>query len=231
MRVLKVVAEGAVTSFRYPHFVQGVHLTYEMPPPATVHGHICSAIGSWMAPDSCRFAYHFTSKARFVDYEHIHIVGGKEPTMNPFKRHLLFEPRLTLYIDRLDLMPAFLSPHFLVVLGRSQDLMTYTAVGEVELERAPKAFFAGTLVSLAQAAAIGGRSTAVTMARYISPERHVDWASYGVIKDAVVFPDGQKALEIADSSLDELWVDPEEDARHPWEALQRAVVWHRWDAS
>jgi len=102
MRVLKVIAEGPVTSFRYPHFVQGVHLTFEMPPPATIYGHICSAVGDYIAPNSTRFAYHFSWEAKFFDYEHLHFFGNT-PKMNPFRRELLFNPQLTLYLTNLDL--------------------------------------------------------------------------------------------------------------------------------
>jgi len=45
MRVLKVVAEGPITSFRYPHFMQQIHPSFQMPPPATIYGHISSALG------------------------------------------------------------------------------------------------------------------------------------------------------------------------------------------
>ena len=33
MKVLKIVAEGLTTSFRYPHFMQQIHPSFQMPPP------------------------------------------------------------------------------------------------------------------------------------------------------------------------------------------------------
>ena len=50
MRVLKVTLEGITTSFRYPHFMVNVQPSYRMPPPATIYGHICSALGEWVSP-------------------------------------------------------------------------------------------------------------------------------------------------------------------------------------
>ena len=111
MYVLKIVAEGVTTSFRRPHFMHGIQPTFRMPPPATIYGHICSALGDVIAPDDIAFAYHFTAQAGFSDIEHVHMVAassGKlkntghpkvlEGSIQPFKRELLFQPRLTLYL-------------------------------------------------------------------------------------------------------------------------------------
>lgn len=70
MRVLKVVAEGVTTSFRYPHFIQQVQPTFPMPPPATIYGHIASALGEWFDPTGVQFAYHFTYAAKIRELEH-----------------------------------------------------------------------------------------------------------------------------------------------------------------
>src|SRR5690242_9202657 len=104
MQALKIVAEGMVTSFRYPHFVQGVHPTYEMPPPATIYGHVCSAVGEFIPPASTRFAYHFTFESRFNDYEHLLFFPDDSP-LKPATRELLFKPKLTLYLSDSDLYP------------------------------------------------------------------------------------------------------------------------------
>src|SRR3989304_842611 len=112
MRVLKVVAEGITTSFRYPHFMLQIHPTFEMPPPATIYGHIASALGDWFDPQGVQFAYRFTFSGQVNDKEHIilatpasgYLKGTKIPkvlegNVNPFERALLFQPRLTLYIN------------------------------------------------------------------------------------------------------------------------------------
>ncbi len=230
MRVLKVVAEGLVTSFRYPHFAQGVHPTFEMPPPATIYGHVCSAIGELIAPDSLQFAYYFTYETKFFDYEHLHFFG-RESKMNPFRRELLFKPRLTLYLSDPDWKFAFLSPRYPVALGRAQDLMEYVRVDEIELVEMSRRFYSGTLLTLAQGAAIGGASYAVTMPRYIDEERRPEWGQYAMLPASArppVYPQ-EDGLTFQTTPLDR-WVDPSEDAAHPYErGVQRAVVWHRWD--
>src|SRR3972149_12287403 len=99
MQLVKVVAEGLITSFRYPHFAWQKQPTFEIPPPSTIYGHICSAVGDWLPPDLLqivRFGYHFTHEGKFVDYkEHLHFGDPIQPF--PFDRELLFNPRLTLY--------------------------------------------------------------------------------------------------------------------------------------
>jgi CRISPR-associated protein Cas5t len=227
MRALKIVAEGLVTSFRYPHFVQGVHPTFEMPPPATIYGHVCSAFGEFIPRNSTHFAYHFRFETRFFDYEHLHFFG-KEPKMNPFRRELLFNPRLTLYLDNADLLDAFLTPRYPVALGRAQDLMTYTDVRVIDVVEANRAFYTGTLLTLTQAAQIGGRSFAVTMPRFIDENRQPEWGQYAVLPDNAtprIFPD-EGSLTFANNALP-IWIDSE--VPHPYVPdLYRGVIWHEW---
>lgn len=229
MDVLKIVAEGITTSFRYPHFVQGVHPTFEMPPPATIYGHVCSAVGELIPPDATLFAYHFTYAAKFEDYEHLHFTGDRpsDYKMNPFRREMLFNPRLTLYLSNTDLAPYFENPRYPVLLGRSQDLMTYTSIEIISLQRAERAFYAGTLLPLELGARIGGRFFAVTMPRFIDAYREVTWDQYGILHDPIEYP-GEHTLQIDDDAL-HIWVDPSADARHHYKDLQRGIIWHSWE--
>lgn len=159
MQVLKVVAEGLTTSFRYPHFMLGVQPTYEMPPPATVYGHVASALGEWFQPEGVQFAIHFTYAAQFEDLEHTHLVKPASGTLpgtpfpkamegqvNPFRRSILFRPRLTLYLNRPEWADAFRHPRYPVVLGRSQDLFTYTRAEVLDLQVAQHAYLEHTLL-------------------------------------------------------------------------------------
>jgi CRISPR-associated protein Cas5t len=227
MRALKIVAEGLTTSFRYPHFVQGVHPTFRMPPPATIYGHICSAVGDYIDPRRTRFAYHFQYEAEFSDYEHLHFFG-KEAKMNPFRRAQLFRPRLTLYLDDLSLEGAFRSPRYPVALGRAQDLMTYTHVQVVELTEAERAYFDGTLLSLADAPFIGGRFYAVTMPRFLDERREAEWGQYAILPHSdkpPVYPP-LNGFNVGSPSFD-LLVDAEEKIAYPADTY-RGVVWHTW---
>lgn len=186
MQVLKVVLEGITTSFRYPHFMMGVQPSFPMPPPATIYGHICSALGEWVDPKGLAFAYHFTAQESVVDLEHIHVLsaasgklpgsGSKHPkvlegNINPFKRTVLFQPRLVLYLNRIEWESAFRSPRYPVVLGRSQDLATYTSIDVVDLTSREDVYFEHTILpyKMATRTAVG---IVTLMPRWIDYERN-----------------------------------------------------------
>ena len=221
MRVLKIVAEGLTTSFRYPHFMQGVHPTFVMPPPATIYGHICSALGEWVEPTGIEFAYHFTYQAQFDDVEHVHVLSastGKVPgtalpkvlegAVNPFKRAMLFQPRLVLYINRPEWEPAFRSPTYPVVLGRSQDLFTYTRIGVIELAQAERAYFEHTLAPYRMALQ-SPQGYVVLMPRYVdyTSGRKPAFARYVVLQRRVHSTSFMRFAGLTTSTS--YWVDPE----------------------
>lgn len=224
MEVLKVVAEGVVTSFRYPHFMQTVHPSFPMPPPATIYGHICSALGEWVDPAEVQFAYHFISMGRIKDKEHIIMLtpaGGKLPgtavpkvlegNVNPFERDLLFQPCLTLYLNRPEWATAFRCPRYTVVLGRSQDLFTYTEVSVVDLERADRAYFEHTLLPHAMALHVQ-RGTTLLMPRFLDYEhnRAPQFARYVALEERVMLPPeaSDETYYFSHMTYGPYWVDP-----------------------
>ncbi len=69
MRVLKVQCEAFTTSFRYPRIQAGSLRTFEMPPPATIYGHLAGVIGSWFDPEEMQFAYTFEHQGKGLDLE------------------------------------------------------------------------------------------------------------------------------------------------------------------
>lgn len=223
MRVLKVVAEGITTSFRYPQFMQQIHPSYEMPPPATIYGHIASALGEWFDPEGVQFAYHFTYTGRVNDLEHIFVLTPANGTfqykgvkvakvleggMTPFERDLLFQPRLTLYINRPEWESAFRSPHYPVILGRSQDLFTYTSVRIIELETAPYAYFEHTLLPYSTNQ-YTSRGYVIQMPRYIDyhKNRRPTFERYFVVHDRI--DSREHFLWFGEKKTERYWIDPE----------------------
>ena len=215
MKVLKIVAEGLTTSFRYPHFMLQIHPSFQMPPPATIYGHICSTLGEWFNPNGVQFAYHFTHQGHVKDLERIILLkpasGQLEGTQlpkvlaenkrtKPFERELLFQPRLTLYINRPDWETAFRSPRYAVSLGRSQDLFTYTAVDVVELQQSENVYFGHTIIPHEMGQRIG-RGVSVLMPRYLdyNQNRRPQFSQYTVLTDRVSLSNGN-ATHWIDSS-------------------------------
>lgn len=222
MRVLKVVAEGVTTSFRYPHFIQQIHPSFEMPPPATIYGHIASALGDWFDPAGVLFTYHFTYESKAKDTEHVIVLtpatgtikGTSYPkvlegNVTPFERHLLFRPKLTLYVTRTDWEAAFRSPRYAVALGRSQDLFTYTRIETVDLVQAESAYFERTLLPY-NTNAYTGRGYAVLMPRFLdfSRNRYPSFARYFVVKERIFTNKSGDFLYMEGKRPGSFWVDP-----------------------
>jgi CRISPR-associated protein Cas5t len=213
------MAEGITTSFRYPHFIQQVQPTFPMPPPATIYGHIASTLGEWFDPVGVRFAYHFTYAAKVKEMEHTILLSpssGKlkgsshpkvlEGTINPFDREILFQPRLALYLNQPDWLPFFLSPHFVVVLGRSQDLFTYTSVEVIEVEPADSAYFEHTLLPYSTNRRTS-RGYAVLMPRYVDnlAGRRPYFARYVIIQERI---HSSQFLWFGTKPQERYWIDP-----------------------
>lgn len=219
MRVLKVVLEGITTSFRYPHFMLSVQPSFPMPPPATIYGHICSALGEWVEPDGLAFAYHFTARGSAEDLEHVHVLSaanGKLPgtpypkvlegNINPFTRELLFQPRMVLYLNRPEWEPSFRSPRYPVVLGRSQDLCWYSKVSVTDLIESDTVYFEHTLLpyEMAVQTAVG---VVTLMPRWLdySRNRQPTFARYLLLQRRISNTD---LLRFDKTAHERVWADP-----------------------
>lgn len=169
LNVLKVESSAQTASFRYPRIQVGRLPTFDMPPPATLYGHLASVMGDWFDPGDLSFAYIFRHSGRSTDLETFHPIerGSGKPGLrkrgwdfpinvqcstNVQHREFLLHPRMTLYLRSQDtgllerLRSAFLSPYFSYLLGRSQDLATCHQAEFAKLTEAKEAFFADTLV-------------------------------------------------------------------------------------
>jgi len=200
MRVLKVELGGMTPSFRYPHFRVGRQPSLPLPPPATIYGHISSALGEWPDPTTLRFGYSFTHAGASDDLESQHIVSassGKfrgypknlEGNVNPAYRQVLLQPQLTLYLAAADLdsyYQAFRQPRYAVVLGRSQDLATYTNVQLIDLEERKSGYFEGELLPN-RYRDLTNAGVLIQMPRFIQPEnrRSVEWDMFLAIEKRV----------------------------------------------
>jgi CRISPR-associated protein Cas5t len=203
MRASKIRILAPITSFRYPHFLVGKQVSYAMPPPSTIYGHIASAMGGWPDPTSLSIAYIFKFESRATDLEHQHIISTNPPdklskeqsadfkkwranhtlsvggSVQPTFRDFLFNVEMTLYVTPASIGRAFETPIFPVVLGRSQDLACVLSVEEVDLITADGAYFENTLLPFSWRTKTHFGITAL-MSRFIGPppEREAEFAQY-----------------------------------------------------
>ena len=242
MQALKIELEGMTTSFRYPHFLVGRQPSLPLPPPATIYGHISSALGEWPNPTSLKFGYSFRCAGSSDDLESQHIVGassGKfrgypknlEGNVNPAYRQVLLWPRLTLYITTDDFeryYRAFRQPKYAVVLGRSQDLATYTSVAPVELEERSGGYFEGTLLPTSYRDRTNA-GVLTQLPRFIQPDRRreVQWEMYLTVENKVVTSSDPASSRSPNAvwagASPRFWVDP---TSVEWKGQQRIVEWH-----
>ena len=243
MEAIKIELEGIATSFRYPFIMIGRQLSFPVPPPATIYGHICSALGYFIAPGKVQIAYSFQSAGVVDDLEILYIGTpggskikgwdypvalncGEQP--QPTQRQMLFAPRLVLYLmaeDNDQLFSALREPKYVVVLGRSQDLAAYRKVERVELCRSKRGYCDGSLLSLE----CRFRTTAGTvyrLPRFIDPhdQRKVSWGDYLYSPNLIFWGEGEPGpRHISLSKEDELWVDPTSEEIN---GNYRVVYWH-----
>jgi|ERR1039457_887139 CRISPR-associated protein Cas5t len=248
MRVAKIVIEAPVTSFRYPHFLIARQVSFDMPPPSTIYGHVASAVGDLIPPESFRFGYAFEFQSRASDLEHQHVIspGGSRQTftvageklpvsveavVQPHLRDFLFKPRLTLYLDPPELAAAFRAPVFCVVLGRSQDLAQVVSVEEMDLDSASGAYLEHTLLPFSFRTAVRFGVT-VLMPRYIEPppERRAHFERFITLRErlfAGVVDQGEglnnRRLIEREGERTQWLVDRSTPSYH---GAQRAVIFH-----
>lgn len=250
MHVLRVEIEAPTASFRYPHFMVGRHPTFPMPPPATLYGLVCAAVGDLLPPDSLQLGYGFTVQAEAHDLEHLHSIspkggrtvftfgGGRFPhntdgTVTPTTRDFLFGAKLTLYLNRPELGGAFRCPHYALSLGRSQDLATVVSVAEVELEPEKRGYLEHTLLPAEERLWIG-RGVVLTLPRFVDPmqDRAPHFAHYLLLRERV-YAHQDADMELQETLGDQLarplpadrilWTDPDSPEYH---GLHRAVWLH-----
>jgi CRISPR-associated protein Cas5t len=242
MEAIKIVLEGLATSFRYPFFMIGRQLSFPIPPPATIYGHICSAIGDFIDPNRVMLAYSFQVSGKTDDLELLYIATpgsgrirgwdypvsldcGEQP--QPTKREMLFHPKLTLYLwsERIDeLYTAMRSPRYVVTLGRSQDLAAYRSVDKVELIKGNDGYCDGSLLPM-ECRFHTTAGTTYRLPRYIDPNnrRNVEWGDYLYAPYLITWGEGKsgpKHMEVTKGET--IWIDPTSEivaGRH------RAVYW------
>jgi CRISPR-associated protein Cas5t len=162
MRLYRVLIRAGTASFRYPNFISSNQLSIKAVPYTTIAGLIASATGV----DSLinfRFSYTFRYQSTFVDMEttyrfkqdkdSVNNINEKPPAQ--YRREILYDCYLTLYLDNKDIAEAFRAPLFQLLLGRSGDLARVVDISEVEVIKSNIALLNGTVVPFSEYKSMG----------------------------------------------------------------------------
>lgn len=168
IKALKIKMSAITSSFRYPHVMVGKIPTFDMPPPATIYGHICGVAGEWLDPSMIEFSYDFKYKGKCLDKELVHVMSisanskfeyekiiykkNIDGNTNVQEKEFLFNPEMVLYIKTSEellarLYDKFNNIEYSYILGRSQDLATCHSVEKINLEENKECFFENTILS------------------------------------------------------------------------------------
>ena len=241
MEAVRVELESMVSSFRYPFIMIGRQLTYPVQPPATIYGHICSAVGDYIPPNKIKIAYSFQVKGKVNDLEYLYmLVPSKKKNkdwgypemfrgfLQPSLREMLFQVKMILYLYSEDpdlLLSALREPKYVVTLGRSQDLAAYRRVDKVTLVEGEEGYSDGGLLSW-ECRFHTTAGTVYRLPRFIDPKnrRHVKWGDYLYSPYRLTWGEGEPGpRHISRAPGEKLWLDPDSSEindRH------RVVYWH-----
>lgn len=148
MKVLRVLINGWVASFRNPLFISGFQPTLPLPPLSTLYGLLSAARGDWVTPDDAAVGFIFQSQGKSVDLETVYEFDQTRLKAKPnvCKREFLVSPELYLYTPALWLRPYLELPHYPLLLGRSTELATVASIVEIELEKVSETKYRDTLL-------------------------------------------------------------------------------------
>lgn len=153
MKLYRVLITAGTASFRYPNFISSNQLSIKAVPYTTIAGLVASATGNENLIDF-QFSYIFRYHSSYDDMETTYRFVKQENTVsnvNPkppaqYRREILYDCYLTLYLNNEEIANAFKSPIFQLLLGRSGDLARVVEVKEIEVESTDKAWLNGTIV-------------------------------------------------------------------------------------
>ncbi len=157
MKLYRVLISSITSSFRYPNMMSSYQLSIKAVPYTTIQGLIGSACGDTNVAN-IKFSYIFRYENSFFDIETIYkikkikdkiegfsykpkakakrylVQDGLFPTTAPFKREILYQTYLTLYLTDKKIAEAFKSPIFQLLLGRSFDFAKVEEVKKIEVD-------------------------------------------------------------------------------------------------
>jgi CRISPR-associated protein Cas5, subtype I-B/TNEAP len=141
MKLYRIEIHSWTASFRYPNVISGYQPTLCVPPLSTILGLINACSGKYIYHKTLNIGYYFDYQAKALDLETIYQIAIddkgvplKNVKSNIVNREFLYDCRLFIYVDDIEIVNYFNKPYYQLLLGRSSDLATIVDIRELNLE-------------------------------------------------------------------------------------------------
>jgi CRISPR-associated protein Cas5t len=163
-KLLEVRFEGWTATPRMPFVLSGNAVCLPVPSYSLLLGLVGCCLGRPIEIEEVRigFQYGFDSTANDIETRQRLKSDGKKieahhKGSDAYPREFHVNPRLTIWLDRLDWEDFFHSPVGSPALGRSQDLLKITSVQQVEMASVESASVRGCMIPYNSAIQISGQ--------------------------------------------------------------------------
>lgn len=162
MELYRILISAQTASFRYPNLITSNQLSIKSVPYSTIAGLVASATGDVTLIDFL-FSYTFRYNSTYLEMETTHRFEKKGKSIYlktpkapaPYRREILFDCYLTLYLEDEKIASMFRTPIFQLLLGRSGDLARVLEVKKISVQETKEISLNGTIVPLNQYMASG----------------------------------------------------------------------------
>jgi CRISPR-associated protein Cas5t len=158
VKALHIRFEGLTASFRQPLVLSGTQISTPVPAYSHLLGMISACAGRVVTPNEIRVGFEFRCQARDLELERtVRWEVDKEGRLKPHHkgqgisyRQVYWQPQLDLFVQNLDLKPAFQRPVATPCFGRSQDIAWIEWCKEVDLAPVRSGALGPTLIPYPQ---------------------------------------------------------------------------------
>ena len=164
MNVLEIKFEGWTATPRMPFILSGNAVCMHAPAYSTLLGIIGCCLGRTVEASEVNIGYKYSYETNAKDVEtrqRLEYDGRNVVThhkgSDAYTREFHVNPRLTIWINRIDWENSFVSPMGSPSLGRSQDLLKITSVRKITVEPVKEGLISGCMIPFSTAIQTSGQ--------------------------------------------------------------------------
>jgi CRISPR-associated protein Cas5t len=162
--LLEVQFKGWTSTPRMPFVLSGNAMCMPVPSYSTLLGLVGCCLGRPVEPEEVRigFRYEFDSVAKDIETRQRLEYDGKKikphyKGSDAYPREFHINPKLTIWLDRLDWEAFFQSPIGSPALGRSQDLLKIVSIEKIEMASVKSGIVNGCMIPYDSSMQVAGQ--------------------------------------------------------------------------